>query len=98
MEFIVTLLPLILMFGVFYFFLIRPQQKRQREVAAMQRGLQRGDTVVTIGGLHGVVDVINDEDDTVVLKTVDNSKLKFARNAVATVVKSARAEETVTAE
>ncbi|MGL4520983.1 MAG: preprotein translocase subunit YajC [Bacilli bacterium] len=97
-EMLISLLPLILMFVVFYFLLIRPQQKRQREVVSMQRGLKRGDAVVTIGGFHGVIDVINDEEDTITLKSVDNSKLKFTRNAIATVVKSANVDETAIVE
>ncbi|MFL6556095.1 MAG: preprotein translocase subunit YajC, partial [Bacillus sp. (in: firmicutes)] len=48
-----TIIPLILMFVLFYFLLIRPQQKRQKSVQKMQSDLKKGDKVVTIGGLHG---------------------------------------------
>lgn len=88
METIVALLPMILIFVVFYFLLIRPQTKRQKEVQAMQNALERGDSVVTIGGLHGVVHQI--EDTFVVLKC-DQSLLRFNRSAVAEVVKKANA-------
>ncbi len=88
METIVALLPMILIFVVFYFLLIRPQTKRQKEVQAMQNALERGDNVVTIGGLHGVVHQI--EDTHVVLKC-DQSLLRFNRSAVAEVVKKANA-------
>jgi preprotein translocase subunit YajC len=77
-------LPLVLMFAVFYFLLIRPQQKRQKAVALMQSNLQKGDRIVTIGGLHGVVDSIGDT--TVVIKTGDGSHLTFERNAIREVV------------
>lgn len=88
METIVALLPMILIFVVFYFLLIRPQTKRQKEVQAMQNALERGDSVVTIGGLHGVVHQI--EDTYVVLKC-DQSLLRFNRSAIAEVVKKANA-------
>ncbi|UOY94134.1 preprotein translocase subunit YajC [Ectobacillus sp. JY-23] len=77
---VTQVLPLVLMFAVFYFLLIRPQQKRQKAVATMQSGLQKGDRIITIGGLHGVIDSVSDT--TVVIKTGDGSHLTFERNAV----------------
>lgn len=79
------LLPLFLMFAVFYFLLIRPQQKRQRERNDMLNALQKGDHVVTIGGLHGTIVDITDEH--VGLKVADNVRMKFERSAVNAVVK-----------
>ncbi|OLO41838.1 preprotein translocase subunit YajC [Priestia megaterium] len=72
--------PLLLMFVIFYFLLIRPQQKRQKNVQQMQSALKKGDKVVTIGGMHGLVDAI-DESQVVVCST-DGSKLTFDRNAI----------------
>ncbi|KIL44531.1 preprotein translocase subunit YajC [Jeotgalibacillus soli] len=80
METLVTLLPLILMFGLMYLFLIRPQQKRQKKVVEMQTGLAKGDKVVTIGGLHGIIDGI--DEGKVILKCGDGTRLTFDRNAV----------------
>lgn len=80
MNMLTQVLPLVLMFAVFYFLLIRPQQKRQKAVATMQSSLQKGDRIVTIGGLHGVIDSISDT--TVVIKTGDGSHLTFERNAI----------------
>lgn len=80
MSGIAGLLPLILMIAIFYFLLIRPQQKRQREVKTMQDALQKGDGIVTIGGLHGVIDAIDEE--TVVIICDDNQKLQFDRAAI----------------
>lgn len=60
MEMLGTLLPIILMFAVLYFLLIRPQQKQQKAVRQMQEELKKGDKVVTIGGLHGIVDSIDE--------------------------------------
>lgn len=79
MNMLVQLSPILLMIVIFYFLLIRPQQKRQRQVQEMQSALQKGDAVVTIGGLHGVIDSI--DEDTIVI-TCNNSKLTFDRGAV----------------
>jgi preprotein translocase subunit YajC len=76
------LIPLILMFVIFYFLLIRPQQKRQRAAAAMQAGVSKGDAVVTIGGFHGIVDALNEENNTITIKSTDGSRLVFDRNAI----------------
>ena len=75
-----TIIPLILMFVLFYFLLIRPQQKRQKSVRQMQSDLKKGDKVVTIGGLHGFVDSI--DDSKAVIKCGDGSRLTFDRNAI----------------
>ena len=79
------ILPFLLIFVVFYFLLIRPQQKRQRERAAMLGAVQKGDKVVTIGGLHGTVDAI--DDNTVTLRVNESTKLTFERSAVNSVKK-----------
>jgi preprotein translocase subunit YajC len=76
--------PLILLFVIFYFLLIRPQQQQQKKRQAMLKSLNKGDRVVTIGGIHGVIKEI---DDTVVsLRVADNLNLKFARAAIDRVV------------
>jgi len=83
-----TLLPFVLMFAIFYFLLIRPQQKKQRTRGAMLNALKKGDKVVTIGGMHGTIAEITD--DTIVLKVNDVTKLTFDRSAINNV--SARSE------
>ncbi|QPC47022.1 preprotein translocase subunit YajC [Mangrovibacillus cuniculi] len=80
MEILSTIGPLILMFVLFYFLLIRPQQKRQKAVQEMQSNLQRGDRVVTIGGLHGTVDGI--DDGKVIILCGDGSRLTYDRAAI----------------
>lgn len=75
-----TVGPLVLMFALFYFLLIRPQQKRQKAVTQMQSDLKKGDKVVTIGGLHGFVDSLDEA--TVVIKCGDGSRLTYDRNAI----------------
>lgn len=76
--------PLILMFVIFYFLLIRPQQKRQREVKAMQDALQKDDAVITIGGLHGKIHAL--DEGTVVIVSEDGTKLTYDRSAIREVV------------
>jgi preprotein translocase subunit YajC len=76
----VTYGPLVLMFVVLYFLLIRPQQKRQKNRNMMLLNLKKGDKVSTIGGMHGTIVEITD--DIVVLKVNDVSKLTFDRSAI----------------
>jgi preprotein translocase subunit YajC len=75
-----TIIPLVLMFVLFYFLLIRPQQKRQKAVQKMQSDLKKGDKIVTIGGLHGFIDSI--DENKAVIKCGDGSRLTFERNAI----------------
>jgi preprotein translocase subunit YajC len=75
-----SLLPLILIFAIFYFLLIRPQQKRQKERNAMLQALKKGDKVITIGGIHGTIVDLTEE--RVTLKVSDTTKMVFERNAV----------------
>ena len=85
-EGLVNLLPFVAMFAVMWFLLIRPAQKRQRATKEMQSGLQRGDRVITIGGLHGVIDAV--DDSSVYLKVADGTTLQFDRQAVGRVTES----------
>lgn len=79
-----TILPLLLMFAIFYFLLIRPQQKRQKQIQEMHASLQKGDKIVTIGGLHGTIHSL--DEDRVVLLVDGNNKLTFDRQAIREVV------------
>jgi preprotein translocase subunit YajC len=83
-----TVGPLVLMFVLFYFLLIRPQQKRQKNTQQMQSGLSKGDRIVTIGGLHGFVDSV--DEDKVVIKCGDGSRLTYDRAAIREVLESAQ--------
>jgi preprotein translocase subunit YajC len=87
MEQIASLAPILLMFVIFYFLLIRPQQKRQKAVQQMQSELKKGDKIVTIGGLHGIVDAL--DEDTIVIKCGDGSRLTYDRAAVREVIQKA---------
>lgn len=82
-----TILPLIVMFVLFYFLLIRPQQKRQKNVQSMQSSLKKGDKIITIGGLHGIIDSI--DENKAVIKCGDGSRLTYERPAIREVVEAA---------
>ena len=81
----------LIMFGaiifIFYFMMIRPQQKRQKEVKKMLESMQKGDKVVTSSGIHGSIAELDDEGKTVTLNVSDNTKMKFDRVAIAAVLK-----------
>lgn len=78
------IVPFLLIIVIFYFFLIRPQNKKQKETEKMLNALKKGDKVVTIGGIHGVVTSVK-EDKTVVLKVDENCKMEFNRSAISSV-------------
>ena len=69
--------------GIFYFMIIRPQQKRQKETEAMLSAIKKGDRVLTSGGIFGVV--VGTKDDVVVLKVSDDVKMEFSRASIVTV-------------
>ena len=73
--------PLILIFVIFYFFLIRPQQKKIKEHKIMIQGLKRGDDVVTSGGIVGKIEKVND-DDKVDLIISDNVTIKVIKSTI----------------
>jgi preprotein translocase subunit YajC len=84
---LMQMFPLILIFVLFYFVLIRPQQKRQKEHEKLVAALKSGDKVVTSAGIHGII--ANVKDKTVIVKVADNVKMEFDRSAVVTVQKAA---------
>ncbi len=65
---------------IFYFLLIRPQKKKEKERIAMISALQKGDRVMTAGGMYGVIESI--KDDIVVIKVSGNTKIEFAKSAI----------------
>ena len=74
-------IPLILIFVIFYFFLIRPQQKKVKEHKEMVKNLKRGDEVITSGGIIGKVDRVF-EDDRIEVEISDGVKVQVIRNTV----------------
>jgi preprotein translocase subunit YajC len=80
------LLPFAFIFIIFYFLLIRPQQKRQKEHQALLSNLKTGDKVITTSGIHGLI--ANVKDTTFLVKIADNVKIEVDKNAIASVSKS----------
>lgn len=81
MEGLQQFLPLLLIFAVAYFFMIRPQVKRQKEEKKFAEALKKGDRIITKSGLHGKVVEVNDKDYSCVIETMAG-KLKFDRSAI----------------
>ena len=79
-------IPLILIFIIFYFFLIRPQQKRVKDHKVMVESLKRGDEVITSGGIIGVVDRVMD-DDRVEVTIGENTKVQIIRSTITSLLK-----------
>jgi preprotein translocase subunit YajC len=80
-----SLLPFVFMIVIFYFLLIRPQQRRQKEQQRLLANLKTGDKVVTASGIHGLI--ANVKDSTVLLKIADNVKIEVEKSSVASVSK-----------
>ena len=80
---VTTLVTFVLIILIFYFLMIRPQRKRDKEAKAMLDSLKKGDKVVTIGGIHGTVVTV--KDTTVVIKVDDSARIEFSKNAISTV-------------
>ncbi|MFB6098765.1 MAG: preprotein translocase subunit YajC [Salinibacter sp.] len=80
--FVGLLLPLVLIIGVFYFFIYRPQQKREEEHQEMVDNLEQGDKIVTVGGIHGTVQKI-DEDSVLAQVDSKGTRLRFDKDSIA---------------
>ncbi len=78
-------LPIILLFVIFYFLLIRPQQQSQKKRKEMLGSLQKGDRIITIGGIYGMIKEI--KEDTVIVRIADNVNIKMARAGIDRVIK-----------
>lgn len=85
-DILMSILPLILIFVVFYFLLIRPQQRKQRAQREMLQAVKRGDDIVTTGGMIGSVIKV-DRDNNLLVEVAPNVRIKFMRSAVAEVVR-----------
>jgi len=83
MGFLGSILPLILIFVIFYFLLIRPQQKRAKEHRKMVENLKKGDKVITSGGVYGVIEAVGT--NTVTIKIAENVKVKFSKGNIAVI-------------
>jgi preprotein translocase subunit YajC len=84
-----ALFPLILMFGIFYFLLIRPQQKKAKEHKEMIGSLKKGDRIVSSGGLHGRITGL--DENTLTVEIADRVRVKINRGNIAALMSSAAA-------
>ena len=88
---IAQFIPLILIFVIFYFFLIRPQQKRVKEHKEMVNSLKRGDEIITSGGIIGIVDRVM-EDDRIEVLLGDNVKVQIIKSTITSMLKKTEAK------
>ena len=86
-PFIVQLISMVLIFGIFYFLVIRPEKKKQKDHKDMVANLRKNDEIVTSGGMHGVV--INIKDTTVVVRLDENVRVEFDKEAILVLKKKA---------
>jgi preprotein translocase subunit YajC len=86
-----SFIPLILVFVIFYFLLIRPQQKERKRHQEMVKSLAKNDEVVTSGGIHGTI--VNVKETSVVLRIDDNAKMEVDKFAVSYMIKKKSGEE-----
>jgi preprotein translocase subunit YajC len=84
------LIMMAVIFGIFYFLLIRPQQKKQKEIKEMLEKLTHGDVVVTSGGIHGKITAITG--DVITLEVADKVRIKVSRSFIAAVLEKAGKE------
>ncbi len=82
---ILSFVPIILIFVIFYFLLIRPQQQKQKQHAEMVSKLKKGDHVITTGGIYGIISTVKDR--TVLLKIDENVKIEVQKNCISYVGK-----------
>ena len=88
---LVSLLPIILMIAIFYFLLIRPQQRKQKEHRQMLSNVRKGDEIITNGGIFGVVTGVRD--DRITVKIADNVRVRIQKSAVSQVTKRGDEED-----
>jgi len=88
---IMTFLPFVAIIAIFYFLIIRPQSKKQKETQKMLSALKKGDRVVTVGGIHGTIQTVRES--SLILRVDDNTKIEFSRSAVSSIVSQGKDRE-----
>ncbi len=78
-----SMLPIVLIFAIMYFLIFRPQAKKQKKHQAMISAVQKGDRVVTAGGIHGTVAGVKEKENTLIVKIDDNVKVELSRSSIA---------------
>lgn len=88
-----SMIPMVLIFIVFYFLLIRPQDKRRRAQEALVSGVKKGEEVMTNSGLFGIVTSINDSDNTIMVRVAKDVEIKILKSAIANIVSRSNKEQ-----
>ena len=88
---LMTFLPLVAIIAIFYFLIIRPQSKKQKDTQRMLSALKKGDRVITIGGIHGVIQSV--KESTLIVRVDENTKLEFNRSAISSVSSQAKEDK-----
>jgi len=88
---ILTFLPFIAIIAIFYFLIIRPQSKKQKETQKMLSALKKGDKIVTVGGIYGTIQTVREH--SVIVKVDDNVKMEFSRSAVSSIISPGKEKE-----
>ncbi|HEY8364744.1 MAG TPA: preprotein translocase subunit YajC [Haloplasmataceae bacterium] len=83
-QILMLLVPLLIFFVVVYFFIMRPEKKRRMQIYEMQSQLKQNDKIITIGGIHGIIDEI--KEDTVTIILVGGAKMKIEKAAIRQVI------------
>lgn len=76
------IIMMVALFAIMYFFMIRPQNKKQKEIQKFRNSLQAGQDVVTIGGIRGTIRSIDENDNTVTLEVATGTKIVFEKSAI----------------
>ncbi|MDR1574604.1 MAG: preprotein translocase subunit YajC [Treponema sp.] len=91
-SFITSIVPFAAIIAIFYFLIIRPQNKKQKETQKMLSALKKGDKIVTAGGIHGTIQSVRES--SVIVRVDDNTKIEFSRSAISNVEAAAREDKT----
>lgn len=90
---LLNMIPMVLIFMVFYFFLIRPQEKRRKEKANLILTIKKGEEVVTNSGIFGVITKINESSDTIELEIAENVRIKILKSSIVDIISRNKQEE-----
>jgi preprotein translocase subunit YajC len=88
---LMSFLPFVAIIAIFYFLIIRPQNKKQKETQKMLAALKKGDRIVTIGGIHGTIQSV--KESSVIVRIDENCKVEFSRSAISGVEAAAKEEK-----
>ncbi len=77
-----TIVMMVALFAIIYFFMIRPQNKKQKEIQKFRDALEKGMEVITIGGIHGKIAAVNEESNTITLEVSKGTEITFDRSAI----------------